>query len=186
MVDRPRAKWPLCRTADEQTQRAWREHLQEEGAASVGGGILTLRPSRASRPIRTFRDTPPWSPEGAAASLRGWIEAGTLRASVDEAAGLLDTLLVPAPGLESLRRREVGGDGWETRDRTLRLGRGVRFGASVDPVTEEIVGLLDGERTPREALAVLAERHGLEMERFLDGLPGALDRLLERGLLVPA
>ena len=119
-------------------------------------------------------------------TLRGWIDAHTLLADHPDRGDLLDLRLVPAPGLESALRRELTEDGWTERKRQLRLSRGTRFEADVDPVIEEIVGRLAGGRTPREALRRFTERHGLEPDPFLPGLPDAMARLLELGLVLPA
>ena len=77
------------------------------------------------------------------------------------------------------------GKGWTTRSRELRIQTGLRFGANVDPVAEAIIGLLDGERTPRQALEIFGQRQGVALEPFLPGLPPALAKLLDLGLLVP-
>ena len=49
----------------------------------------------------------------------------------------------------------------------------------------EVVGLLDGQRTPREAMAMFARRYRVHVSAFTGNLPGALVKLLELGLLVP-
>jgi hypothetical protein len=68
----------------------------------------------------------------------------------------------------------------------LRLTRGLRFSARVDPVAAALVGLLDGRRTVREAVSLFADRHRVPPELFLEDLPRAVGQLLHLGLLVPA
>ena len=164
----------------------WMSHLDSLGVDSVGGGVLVLRRARAPSPIRTIREVPPQGPGPLGPSLASWIAAQSILGSMEEPAELMDTPLVPAPHLERTERRTPSGDGWVTRSRELRLREGLRFAAKVDPVAEEIVGLLDGSRTPREALEVFAERHDLSTEPFVLGLPKALAKLLELGLIVPS
>lgn len=166
--------------------KEWIDHLEGRGITSVGSGLLVLRRARGDAPIRTIRDAPPTSPGTLGDSLASWVSAQTLLASLSDHAQLMDTPLRPAPGLRSTERRAPTGDGWTTERRELRPDAGLRFGADVDPVAREIVGLLDGERTPRQALEKFAEDRGIGPEPFLDGLPGALAGLLELGLLVPA
>lgn len=170
----------------EEATASWIEHLERLRAASVGGGLLVLRPQRSSTPVRLFRESPRVGRKGAAETLEGWISAQSLLASLGDPEELLEVPLAPAPGMESVRRRAVDGDGWTESERKLRLSRGFRFEATVDPVIEEIVGFLDGRRTPLEALERFADGHGVEVGPFLPGLPGALCRLLELGLLVPS
>lgn len=170
-----------------QEMEAWIDHLASLGATSVGGGLLVLRPSQSGTPVRVLREPPgSMGRTGAADTLAGWISAQALLACYPEREELLHVALAPAPGLESTLRREATEEGWTQRSRKLRLPRGFRFEADVDPVIEEIVGLLGDGRTPLEALERFAARHGLESAPFLSGLPDAIARLLELGLLVPA
>ena len=163
---------------------SWTDHLAGLGVHSVGGGLLVLRRAGAEAPIRTIREAPRISPGPVGDAIGRWISSQSLLSSIMDRAELLDTRLVPAPGLERVERTTPTGEGWTTRSRELRIQTGLRFGANVDPVAEEIVGLLDGERTPREALELFAGRHGIGVEPFLDGLTKALAKLLELGLLV--
>ncbi len=164
---------------------SWMEHLEQLGVDSVGGGLFVLRRAREETPVRTLRDAPPVGPGPVGDSVARWISAQSLLASVRDHAELLDIPLTPAPELRHVERKAPTGEGWTTRSRELRIREGLCFGAKVDPVAGEIVGLLDGERTPREALALFAERHGIGVEPFVVGLPTALAKLLELGILVP-
>ncbi len=168
-----------------EARKLWMDHLAALEVDSVGGGILTVRRARGGAPIRTIRDAPPVSRGAVGGSLERWILAQSLLASVTDHSELLDIGLVPAPELERTERKAPTGEGWTRRTSQLRLREGLRFGADVDPVAEEIVGLLDGRRTPREALEVFAAQHGISTEPFQAGLPKALAKLLELGLVVP-
>ncbi len=99
---------------------------------------------------------------------------------------MLDARLRPSPDLEQVTREHPTGEGWEDESVELRLTRGLRFSARVDPVAAALVGLLDGRRTVREAVALFAGRHRLPEEAFLEDLPRAVGRLLHLGLLIPA
>lgn len=168
-----------------QARREWLDHLDLLGVDSVGGGMLLLRREARRTQIRTLRDAPKLTPGPVGGSLARWTRAQTLLADVNEPRELLDVVMAPAPSLERYTAHVPSGNGWRPASGELRLREGLRFGAKVDPVAEEIVGLLDGRRTPNEALACFAERHSVSAAPFVEGLPNALARLLELGLLVP-
>jgi methylase of polypeptide subunit release factors len=162
---------------------SWVGYLEGLGIAAVGGGLIVLRTSRSARAVRVLRDAPRIVPP-AGASLERWLEGQELLASGDERA-LLDVPLAPAEGLERREVRAPSGAGWTDAEAQLRVTRGLAFGAGVDPIAAEVVGWLDGQRTPREALDLVARRFGVDSEPFLGGLPGALARLVQLGILHP-
>ena|GEM_PF-2404930 len=164
----------------------WMRHLDAQGIESVVGGLLVVGRDPGRRPVRTFRDAPPPRPGRVGASLARWLAAQKLVADVGDATGLLDASLAPAPFLERVARAEPTGGGWEVTGTLLRAREGLRFGARVDPVAEEVVGMLGPGTTPRRAIEELAQRYGAPVGLFLNGLPGALEKLLELGLIVPA
>jgi SAM-dependent methyltransferase len=164
---------------------AWVAHLRGLGIASVGGGILMLRPARGPSPRAVLR-VGPRTVGAAGPSLRRWLACQDLLVRVEDARALLDTVLVPAPDLERTDRSTPDGTGWAAHPTELRLRSGFTFGARVDPVAVAVIGLLDGKRTPREALERFTRTHGVSPNAFLGGLPGALERLVGLGLLVPA
>jgi hypothetical protein len=153
----------------------------------VGGGLIVLRPARsagAAPPLRVFRQAPRIVPPSGP-SVASWLAAQELLARPGDEARLLDERLAPAPGLVRRVRAEPTGEGWTRAGPELRMSTGLTFGARVDPVAAEVVGLLDGRRTPREAMTVLAQRYDVPVDAFLPNLPGALRDLLRLGILVP-
>lgn len=169
-----------------EARAAWLEHLERLRVASVGGGLLILRKADRAMPIRTLRDAPKMTLGPIGDSLERWLSSQSLLASIEHAASLLDVVLEPAPTLASTERKIPTGEGWKPDAHELRIRKGLLFGAVIDPVAEEIVGLLDGRRTAREALTAFADRRGISAAPFVEGLPKALARLLDLGLLVPA
>lgn len=164
---------------------AWMEHLEALGIESVGAGLVVMRPVRGREPWLELRDAPP--ARGAAGdSVARTLAARDLRAGLRPGEEVLEVRLRPAPDVEQLVRERATGEGWERVDLELRLTRGLLFSARVDPVAAALVGLLDGTRTVREAVAIFAERHRLPPERFLEDLPRAIGNLLDLGLLGPA
>ena len=166
---------------------AWLDHLATQGAVSVGGGLLVMRrsPPGARQAVRTLRDAPPLEFTDLGDCLADWIRAQSLVSATVDASNLLDLPLRPARGLESVQTRALAAAGWSAPRRRLRIARGLRFGADVDPLCEALVGELDGVRTPRQALERVAARHGLQAAPLLETLPAALARLLDIGLLLP-
>jgi methylase of polypeptide subunit release factors len=164
---------------------AWVAYLDGLGIDSVGGGLLVLRPSRRPTPVRVFRDAPPIVPPSGR-SLERWLDGQELLAGLDDQTALLDVTLIPAADLERRYNRSATGEGWIGRGPQLRVTRGLAFGARVDPLAAELVGWLGPERTPRQALALLAAEFGVPAEPFLEGLPGALARLVSLGILHPS
>lgn len=169
----------------EEALASWVAPLRARGIGSVGGGLLVLRPAAEAVARTCFRDAPPVERQGLAGSLARWLACQAFLGSLADERALLDSLLSAAPGLERRDVRSIAGEGWSPPRRELRLRSGLCFGAGVDPIAAEVVGLLDGRRTPREALALLCASLDLPPEAFLEGLPGALRRLVELGLLLP-
>jgi SAM-dependent methyltransferase len=162
----------------------WVDHLSRLGIRSVGGGLIVLRGSGNETPRRLLREAPPIVPP-TAASIGRWLGAQDFLAGLDDDARLLDVVLAPSPDAERIEKRRPTDDGWSAAASELRLRQGLAFGARVDPVAAELVGLLDGSRTPREGMALLAARHGVAVEPFLGTLPDALRRLVALGILLP-
>jgi methylase of polypeptide subunit release factors len=164
---------------------AWLGHLAGLGVGSVGGGLLVLRPApRRRAPALVIRDAPPLAPP-LGASLARWLAAQALLADLENDEQILDLRLLPSPDLERTFRARPTGEGWTPVEPELRLRSGLRFGARVDPVAAELIGRLDGRRTPREAIGELAAAAGAPAQAFLPSLPAALRRLIALGLLVP-
>ncbi len=163
----------------------WVSYLGDLGVTAVVGGLIVMRRPRGPVPLRVFRNASRIVPP-AAASLRRWMAAQDLLQGIADDTELLDVRLSASPDLERHRRDQPTGEGWSLNPDEMRHRAGVLFGARVDPMTSELVGLLDGQRTPRQAMSLLAERIGVPAEPFLGGLPAALRRLLRLGLLVPA
>jgi len=163
----------------------WREHLAGLGVEAVAGGLIVIGTGRGGEPIRSYRDMPSRGKDAAGPSLGRWLSAQRLFAEVGDSAEILDAPLVPAPTLERTRRSEPTGSGWNQLQSELRPREGLRFGANVDPVAEEVVGLMGPGRTARQAMEEMAREHGVPVELFVDGLPGVISKLLELGVLVP-
>lgn len=164
---------------------AWTRHLRSMDIDAVGGGLIVLRHARHDPPLRRYREAPRIVGE-AGESLSRWIAAQDLLAELSDESELLDRRLVPAPDLERWERRKKDGKGWAPASIELVTPEGLRFAARVDPVLAEIVGLLDGSPTPREALRHVAGRMDVPVDPFLSALPSALSRLLRLGLVGPA
>ena len=162
--------------------REWMAYLEDSGIGSVGGGHLVMRRAGSRDRLRTFRKAPARDQGPVGAALLRWVESRELASSVEDSE-LMDLALAPAPGLEREDRKGTEGEGWQWMNSILRLPAGLRFAARVDPVAAVVVGLLDGRRTPREALARFCGSVGIEERLFEAGLPGALRSLLELGLL---
>jgi SAM-dependent methyltransferase len=164
----------------------WMTHLDSLGIESVGTGLVVMRPARGHRPWREIRDAPPIAAGAAGNSIARTLAARDLAAGLRSQEEMLDVRLCPSPDIEQLARENPTGEGWDRVGLELRLTRGLRFSARVDPVAAALIGLLDGRRTVREAVSVFAERHRLPEEAFLEDLPRALGHLLHLGLLLPA
>ncbi len=165
--------------------REWMAYLEDSGIGSVGGGQVVVRRPGSSDRIRTFRKAPARDRGPVGEALLRWVESRELAASLEDS-DLLDLPLEPAPELKRESASTTEGEGWKSESITLQQKAGLRFGARVDPVAAAVVGLLDGTRTPRDALILFCQVNGLESEIFEAGLPGALTALLDLGLLTSA
>ena len=100
--------------------------------------------------------------------------------------GLLDQRLTLVPEHELTQTLRVADGGLEVRRIELGLRHGLGFTLGIDEQTLQLLPLLDGSRTLREAIAVRIASLGLEGEeadQFAEaGLP-AVRRLLELGFL---
>lgn len=166
---------------------AWSAYLRDQGIGAVGGGLVLLRPSTGSTPVRAFRDAPPVAQGPVGSSLGRWLAAQTLLHGTPSDQALADTPMVASPELVRVEtRRTAGGDqGWSPPTSYLRLDGGLGFSARVDEVAVALVGLLAEAGTPRRATELFALRHGVSAESFVEGLPRLLRRLLSLGILLP-
>lgn len=183
-------RWVMQEQQEEHEQRevfdTWLAYLREHDIGAVGGGLVVLRPSRRSSPVRAFRDAPPLAGGPVGSSLRRWLTAQDVLAKASPDDALVDTLLVPSPEVARIETRRVAeGEEWGQPTTRLHLDGGLRFSARVDPVAVALVGLMGKDRTPRQAVGLFARRHGLSADSFLPGLPALLHRLLSLGILIP-
>lgn len=162
----------------------WVEHLRAAGAASVGGGLLVLRPQQHRKPIRVFRDAPAVA-EQAGPALAQLLAAHDCLAQISADTDLLALRLVPVPGLQYQLERRYPSAGTRPRQRLQRSG-GLGFSMAADANLVAILALLDGSRTLGQAALAHADRNELQPDRPLASLPAAARELLRLGLLVPA
>ena len=163
----------------------WSEYFARMDVRTVGGGVIVLRRSQGTRPHIELRDAPLIADGPAGESLSSWLDAQDFVASLRDDAELLDLVLVPSPDMERRDRQQPTGDGWSGALPQLQLRSGFRFGARVDLIAAELVGLLDGRRTPRAAVGVFAQQLNVPPEPLMRALPEALRRLVTLGLLIP-
>ena len=153
---------------------------------AIHGGLLLLRKSSAPERVRRMR-----------------IE--DLAASIDEQAGAaVSSMLRRTDFLEEhrqalaqqrlelnprarLKQESARSDGrWKPSRTVLELPVGLPVAQAVDPQTAEFLAAFDGRSTARERIEALAARLGRPASEIEPGCLELLERLLERGFLVPA
>lgn len=163
----------------------WMEHLSSLAIASVGTGLVVMRRPRGRKPWLEVRDAP--TLVGAAgASIASVLAARDFAAHTDSDDTLLTSCLRPSPDLEYRTRQRPGGNGWQPHRAELKLVQGLAFAVNADPVATRLIGLLDGQRTLREAVDIVARGLGVDSAILLPQLPAMVRQLLHLGLLIPA
>ena len=162
----------------------WMAHLSSLAIASVGTGLVVISRPRARKPWLEVRDAPTLI--GTAGTCIGHVLAARdFAATFDADDALLATCLRPSPDLEYRTRQRPGGNGWQLHRAELKLIQGFSFAVNADPVVTQLIGQLDGRRTVREALDIVANGFELDSAMLLPELPATVRRLLHLGLLVP-
>lgn len=163
----------------------WNDHFAAHGIDAVGTGLVVMHRPTGRTPWLELRDAPPL--RGAAgASIAQVLAARDLAARLDDDAALLAACLQPNPALEHHVRRRPHGGGWAQTHAELRLARGLSFAVRADPLACLLIGYLDGRRSITAAASAVAAAAGVALAPLLAELPGAVRRLLQLGMLIPA
>ena len=101
-----------------------------------------------------------------------------------DAAQLLDATLVIAPEARAVQQLAWRDGEWTTESVAFKRMTGFRFGGSIDSGAMELLAALDGTRSLRAAIALVAEEE--PSPEVAATIADAVRQLVARGLLLPA
>jgi methylase of polypeptide subunit release factors len=183
------AAWNRDKVGDEEAYGEaidrWLRYYEAEGIAALAYGSVVMRRRSGANWVRPL--PLPLRPVGpAGAGLLRLFRNRDFLEGLGEDDGLLDARLRVTEGAVIERRAHRTGSAWADTEASLRLGEGLRFSASLDPMAMGLVLALDGERSVGAVLAALAEESGLDSAQVrASGLP-LLRGMLEAGFVEPA
>jgi len=185
-IDMRRDEMRLVAPHDVPPLAEWRSYFQERGVRAIHGGLLLLRKSGAPARVRRMR-------------------LDELASSIDDQAGTaVSSMLRRADFLEShretvsqlrlelhprarLRQESARSDGrWRATRTVLEIPVGLPVSQAMDPSTAEFLVSFDGRSTVKERIEALAAQVGRPAPEIETGCLELVERLVERGFLVPA
>lgn len=163
---------------------AWRDWLDDAGAAAIGMGVVHLWQTDES-PVVELEDVPQHLEQPIGPYLPGWVarQRWSVRTTDGE---LLATALRAADGLVLDRSDVLAVDGgWRPAVATLRQSSGMHWSVEADESIAALVAACDGTRPLAAGIAVLAA----VLERSVDEVAAAalpvVRELVGRGFLEP-
>jgi hypothetical protein len=165
---------------------AWMDYYRQADVDAVGHGLITMR--RSARPttwVRIDEVTPdPEMPCGEA--IRATFDRLAWLAERPGDERLLGTPLLVADELSRHRRSVPSGGRWAVEETELRLDRGLRRSARVDPELARALAGCDGVRTVGSLLQEVAGATGVEIGEMTSRILPDVRHLIELGFLLPA
>ena len=169
----------------------WMAYYELHRIEAVGFGLITMRKRAAGSPwFRAEEASQDWSMPcgdhlGAAFELADFLDGS-------HGERLFDVALRVAPDVVLDERAQPGPDGgseprgWLVTDRVLRQTAGLRREGQVDGVIAAIAAACDGTRPLGAVLAEVAAAAGTDASDLTRAALPVVQRLVERGLLLPA
>lgn len=167
------------------TYEEWTEWYEREGIEKVSTGLIAMRRRSGGRNWFHLDEWPDHPPAGFGKYVLqrfagyDWLE----NAETDGA--LLGARLAVDPGARLVAQNEWTAGGWHVTEARLCMAQAPAYAGAVNAHVVHLLGLLDGERTLRDAVAKLAAGTNVPFERVAAPCVPLVRRLIERGFLVP-
>ena len=159
---------------------AWLDWVADQGVEAMAFGWISLRAAGREVPVLRLEE---WRHEvvpPVGGAVAAWADRVDAVAAADD---VLDVRWRQAPTLAQETFGRAGAADPEAI--VLRLGEGLRRARQVDTVEAGLVGALDGDLTPRQVLAALAQLLEREPADLTDGYAAVVHELVAEGFLVP-
>lgn len=164
---------------------AWLAWFEANDVEAVGFGMVTARLSGRAEPFVECDDVRhavdgPWS-DRVAEQLGRYAYLADL-----DAAGLLDSRLRLAPGVELRQDATLGDEGWEVGRQLLAQTTGMRHVEEIDPLLVSFLGGCTGEAPVRMLVKLLASAHEAPEPLLAASLSPVIRHFIQRGFLLPS
>jgi SAM-dependent methyltransferase len=168
--------------AYEEALDRWLAYHRRLGIEEISWGAVVLR-RRAGESWVLAHDLPSTRLASSGEHIQRIFGTRDHLASLGIGRGLLESVFSLADDHVFEQRYEVRGGERVVRETEIRLERGLRFEAELQPEAERVLTLLDGTRPLGDAIGEVAGLGGFQ-ELAADLLPGIV-RLVELGFLIP-
>lgn len=164
---------------------AWMDYYRQADVAAVGHGLITLR--RSARPTTWVRiDEITQDPElPCGEAIRAGFDRLDWLAERPGDERLLRTRLRVADEVSRHQRSVPSGGTWAVEETELRLDRGLRRSARVEPELARALAGCDGVRTVGALLQEVADATGVEVGEVTSRVLPDVRHLIELGFLLP-
>jgi methylase of polypeptide subunit release factors len=185
-IDMRRDEMRLVAPEDVPPVKEWRSYFRERGVRAIHGGLLLLRKSTAPERVRRMRieELAGAIDEHASAAVSSMLRRGDF---LEEHRGALAQQRLEINPRARLKQESARSDGrWKPSRTTLEIPVGLPVAQGMDAQTAEFLVAFDGRSTVRERIEALAAQLGRTASEVEPGCLELVERLLERGFLVPA
>ena len=166
-----------------QRLEAWTQYLSDEGIASVGGGVLTMRRRQGNTWYRAL-DGPAQTIGPAGAQVLERLRVFDMMHGRDDD-WLFSAVFAACPDVMLTQECRPREEGWVLASATLRITSGLGFLEQVDNYVAELVAACDGKRALGDAVAKAAARFGWGPDEVPQETADIVRQLVEEGFLIP-
>jgi len=163
----------------------WMSYYEQQGIASIDGGLITMRQSdRQPNWLRIDADLPRIFPDAGAHVARCF----WLQDLLDRIPGhdILNEILYLSPSVELTQISKPSTAGWQLKSCQLTMTRGIAYTVRLDPTIARVVAACNGRQQLGRLLQAVAIADGEDLNVVVTRYLGALRRLVTLGFLWPA
>ena len=172
---------------DERRLEEWLSYYREQGAHSIGAGIVTMKKRPAARGPAWFRafDGPPrvLGPSGDA--VRERMEALDFLQTVTDDEALMASVFLASPKARLTQECEPTPAGWAQVSAHVHIQQGLAYVEEVDTYVAELITACDGHRTLRAAIDRTVAATGGEPGSAPAETADIVRQLVDEGFLLP-
>ncbi|MEZ6233288.1 MAG: methyltransferase [Phycisphaerales bacterium] len=172
--------------------REWMEYYEAAGIEAMGSGVVTLRRSgeRGASGWARFSEAPDKMlgecGDQVLAMMGRW---GAIEKMSDEDVRRAPVRVSPDVRITretrpaTAQERESDGSAWALTSARVRVARGLAYEGTLDPVTLQIMGSLDGRAPVGDVVSAVATGLGLDAGRLMGPVVGVVRKWLELGMV---
>ncbi len=163
----------------------WMSYYEQQGIASIDGGLITMRRSeRQPNWLRIDSKLPRIFPDAGAHVARCfWLQDVLDRIPGHE---LLNEVLYLSPSVELTQISKPSPTGWQLKSCQLTMTRGIAYTVRLDPMIARVVAACNGRQQLGRLFQAVAIADGEDLNVIVTRYLGALRRLVTLGFLWPA